>query len=150
MNCKPCVARLQLVLILAGSVRRTCVRSQCTDAVNDGQEPSQDRLKILVFNDAWIETQILADHCPNWLQILLGGHFETTLRNVDLADTLENVACRRNGFPRTPLNIGERTCELVFESRRVKFLNEIFQGSRGSTQSASYCTAFDVLEIAPR
>lgn len=148
MDSKPRMSRLESVLRLACAMSRTCVSTQRSDSIYDCKQAGQDYLQVLVFNHAGIKAQIFSNDCPNGFEILLGWHFQSTVRNVDLADALKDIAGRGDCLAWVLFDIRECPIEFVLKSRRVKLLDEVIKRLRCSTERSSDGATSYILEFA--
>ena len=85
VNCEPCMPRFDLVTLSSQTVSGTSVRSQGAHTVYDRNQATENGLKVLIFDQAWIEAEVLTNRCPERSQILFRWPLKFLIFDVNFA-----------------------------------------------------------------
>src|SRR5690606_18071186 len=109
------MAWLKAVRRFACAMCRTGVSAQRTNAMHDRDQACEDLLKVLVFDLARINAEVLPHDAPDRLKVLFGWHSQAFLCDHHLAHGLKNVACGGNGLPRGTCRVLDSALELLVD-----------------------------------
>lgn len=117
------------------------------DSFDNGEKSREDRLEVAVCDRPRIESEILPNQFPDWLQVLSLRQSQSRFRNVSLTQRLQNVACSRHSFTRLGLDVAQRSLELMIDGSEIKLSEHRVKGTGWNTESADDVSTSDVLQI---
>ena len=79
--------------------------AQGGDSRNDGGQPRENLLHVLVTDGLRVEPKLLFEYLPEAAQVLDFGHVEVSFLDDHLEDRFQDIAGRRNRLIRVAINI---------------------------------------------